>query len=253
MTFLPDALWLSVSPALRGFNHPLLHAMSRSCLIGEWQYCQTVDEPNSLDPALVLLHDYVKQGDRPIHLIGHGISGSLALLYARRFPQWVRSLTLLSVGVNPAVDWQAHYYAQLEFLCCSRKMVLTQMVYGLLGYQSQPITQEFVQLLERDLATSLSPHTLYQRISIPPEGVPVPLLVCTSNDDIVVDPNQAQNWQSFMKAGDRLQIFPQGRYFFHYFYPLAVQQAILQFWQDCRFDCQYGCQPQRLDGMRFYV
>lgn len=236
MTFLPDVLWLSVSPALRGFNRPLLHALSQDYLIGEWQYCQTADEPNCLDMAVVLLHDYIKQGDRPLHLIGHGISGLLALLYARRFPQWVRSLTLLSVGVNPAVDWQAHYYAQLGFLCCSRNMVLTQMVYGLLGYHSQPITQGFVQLLERDLATSLSPHSLYQRVSIPPGGVPVPLLVCSSDDDIVVDPNQAQNWRSFMKAGDRLQMFPQGRYFFHYFYPLAVQQTMIQFWQSRQFE-----------------
>jgi pimeloyl-ACP methyl ester carboxylesterase len=139
MSRSPDALWVNVSPALRRFDRPLLNVLSRQVAIAEWQYYQTADEPTSLEVALVLLHDYVQkcvseaseQEFQPLHLLGHGTGGLLAWLYARRYPERVRSLTLLSVGAYPAVDWQAHYYAQLQFLPCCREALLTQMVYTL--------------------------------------------------------------------------------------------------------------------------
>lgn len=104
MSQLPEALWLNVSPALEKLDRPLLKHLSQHLSIAQWQYCQTPDEPMSLEIALVLLHDYLKHHDRPIHLLGHGTGGLLGLLYTRQHPERVRSLTLLSVGVYPAVD-----------------------------------------------------------------------------------------------------------------------------------------------------
>lgn len=230
MAQIADALWLNVSPALQKFDRPLLKYLSRHRSVARWDYVQTEDEPMSLETALVLLHDYLKHGDRPVHLVGHSTSGLLALLYARRHPERVRSLTLLSVGVYPAVDWQAHYYAQLQLLPCSRETLLTQTVYNLFGYQSRPAARELVQLLERDLKTALSPHTLYQRASFFPGGVPVPLMVGGSQDDAIVDTNLLQGWQSWFKSGDRLCQCVAGRYFFHYFKPESVGETIVDFW-----------------------
>uniref|UniRef100_A0A832H5I0 Alpha/beta hydrolase n=1 Tax=Oscillatoriales cyanobacterium SpSt-402 TaxID=2282168 RepID=A0A832H5I0_9CYAN len=232
MSRLPDALWLNVSSALQGLDRPLLKSLSHHFSIAQWQYCQTQDEALSLEIALVLLHDYLKQHPCPIHLLGHSTGGLLALLYARRYPERVRSLTLLSVGVQPAVDWQAHYYAQLQLLPYSREMLLTQMVFSLFGYQSPPITREFRHLLERDLRGSLSPHTLYQRVSFFPGGVMVPLLICGSKTDMVIDSNLLQGWQPWLKDSDRLWICPDGRYFFHFFHPQLVSEQITQFWSD---------------------
>lgn len=231
MSSLPDALWLNVSPALQEFNRPLLKKLAQHIPIAEWEYCQTPDDPLSLEVAIVLLHDYLKHRDRPIHLLGHGTSGLLGLLYARRHPEKVRSLTLLSVGVHPAVDWQAHYYAQLERLPCSRETLLTQMVYNLFGHQSRPIIREMLRILERDLSSSLCPHTLYRRVSFFPGGVKVPLLVCGSQDDIIIDPNLLQGWQPWLKECDRIWEYPKGRYFFHYFHPQQVREQITNFWQ----------------------
>ncbi len=230
MSELPDALWLNVSAALQGFDRPLLKSLSHHVSIAQWQYYQPQDEGLSLETALVLLHDYLKQHPRPIHLLGHGTGGLLALLYTRRYSERVRSLTLLSVGVHPAVDWQAHYYAQLQLLPYSRRMLLTQTVFNLFGYQSPPIARELQQLLERDLESSLSPHSLYQRVSFFPGGVTVPLLVCGSNTDMVIDPNLLRGWQPWLKPGDRLWVCPDGRYFFHFFHPQLVSQQITQFW-----------------------
>jgi pimeloyl-ACP methyl ester carboxylesterase len=238
MSSFPDALWLNVSPALQGFDRPLLKYLSHQVLIGQWEYSQSLDEAMSLEGALVLLHDYLKHHDRPIHLLGHGTSGLLALLYARRHPTRVKTLTLLSVGVFPAVDWQAHYYAQLNLLPCSREMLLTQTVYQLFGYRSPPVTRELAKVLDQDLQSSLSPHTLYQRVSYEAGGILAPLLVCGGQDDSVIDPHLLQGWLPWFKRASNLKEIghdllwqcPNERYFFHYFQPQRVGEQIIGFW-----------------------
>jgi pimeloyl-ACP methyl ester carboxylesterase len=237
MSNCSDALWLNVSPALKGFDRPLFRYLTNYGSIAQWEYVQAEDEPMSFEIALTLLHDDLKHNDRPIHLLGHSTSGLLGLLYARRHPERVRSLTVLSVGVYPAVDWQAHYYAQLQFLPCPRSMLLTQTVYNLFGYQSRPIARELVQILEQDLNSSLSPHTLYRRVSLAPGTISPPLLVCGGQNDIVIDPNQLQGWRDWLKPSDRLWQCPSGHYFFHYSQPRQVGRQIFDFWKSC------SCRP----------
>jgi pimeloyl-ACP methyl ester carboxylesterase len=247
MSTLPDVLWLNASPSLQGFDRPLLKFLSRHTSIAHWQYCQTQDEPTCLEVALELLHEYAR--DRPLHLLGHSTSGLLGLLYARRYPAQVKSLTLLSVGIHPAIDWQSHYYVLLKLLPCSRQTILTQMVYNLFGYQSKPIRQNLVRTLERDLTNSLSPHSLFQQASIAPASVSVPLFVTGSQDDMVVDPQQIEGWRRWGVGADfqisrsldhnsvqpnRLWQCPSGRHFFHYFHPALVGEQILNFWTDLR-------------------
>jgi pimeloyl-ACP methyl ester carboxylesterase len=225
----PDALWLSVSPAFERLNHKLVSGLARYAEVAHWAYRQTPDEPSSLDIAVTLLHDYLKGCDRPLHLLGHGTAGLVGLLYARHNPHRVKSLTLLAVGVNPMVDWQAHYYAQLERLPCQRQQVLAQMAHSLFGYQARPLLSGWVNRLEQDLLHSVSPHSLVRRVSLCPGSVAVPLLVCGGEQDAVVDSNQIRGWQPWLKAGDRLALFP-GRHFFHAGHPHTVAHQILQFW-----------------------
>lgn len=232
MSKLSEVLCLSASPHLQVFDRPLLEFLARHNLIAQWEYQQTPDEPCSLDIALVLLHDYLKQRHQPIHLIGHGISGLLALLYAQLHPKRVRSLTLLSVGACPAVDWQAHYYAQRQLLPCSRQILLTQMVDMLFGCSSQAMTKALVKILEQDLDNSLSPHSLVRCLSLKPIRVAVPLLVCGSVDDVVVDPHQLRSWQEYFgEDASKVWVCPGGRYFFHHFYPQQTGEQILNFWK----------------------
>jgi pimeloyl-ACP methyl ester carboxylesterase len=181
--------------------------------------------------ALRLLEAYLKNCDRPPHLIGHGLSGWLGLQYARLHPEQVQSLTLLAVGVHPAVDWQAHYYAQRQFLPCSRSILLAQTVSNLFGKTAHPIVKDLVQVLDQDLFSSPSPHSLLQRQSAFPGGIERPLLVCGSADDVVIDSSQLQGWQPWLKPSDRLWEAPTGRHFFHYYHPQAVSYQVLQFWQ----------------------
>lgn len=229
MTKYPDVLWLNVSPSLQCFNRPLLKYLSQTLSIALWEYCQTPDETTSLDIALVLLHDYLKTHDRPIHFIGHSISGFLGLLYAQRYPERVKSLTLLGVAPLSALDWQAHYYTLFETLPCSRETILTQMVYSLFGHQCKKKVQSLLQILEEDLLLSPSSYSLFGQSSITVESVSVPLLVCGSSNDIVVDPCQLNQWQTYLNKGDRIWECPKGRHFFHYFYPQDVGEQIFKF------------------------
>ncbi|MBV9388718.1 MAG: alpha/beta hydrolase [Chroococcidiopsidaceae cyanobacterium CP_BM_ER_R8_30] len=234
MSNLPDVLCLSANPKLKGFDRPLLQALSQKFTIAQWEYCQTQDEPSSLAVALELLHDYLQQLVSPIHLVGHGISGLLGLLYAQHHPERVRSLTLLSVGIYPAQDWQYHYYTHRQSLPCSRQVILTQMVHDLFGFQSKAMIQKLVKLLEQDLDHSLSPHSLFRRMDLLPIRPTVPLLTCGSVDDIVVNPHHLRSWQQYFHEDKAtlnwLWVCSGGRYFFHYFYPQQTALAMFDFW-----------------------
>ncbi len=227
----PDALWLNTNPSFRRFDQLLVHHLSCHLPIGQWEYSQSSDEPTSLDIALTLLHDYLKSASKPIHLMGHSTGGLLGLLYARKHPERVKSLTLLGVGVHPAVDWQIHYYTLRELLPCSQEIILSQMVKLLFGYQSNYETKSLAQLLKQDLATSPSSHSLYQRSRITSGGVSMPLMICGGKDDLIISGSDLQAWKAWLKKGDRLWECSQGNHFFHFFYPRQVGKQILNFWQ----------------------
>lgn len=229
MSQLPFVLWLNTSPILQCFAQPLLHYLSQQVTMRTWDYSQSQDEASSLDIAVLLLHNYLQSSNQRVHLIGHSTSGLLGLLYTRRYPEKVKSLTLLAVGADAAVDWQAHYYTHCQHL--SRQKILTAMVYNLFGYHNEHTIKYLESILEQDLNCSLSPHSLFKRLSVPPCPVPVPLMVCGSTNDIIVESEALQGWRPYLIEGDRLWECPQGRHFFHFFQPTLVGEQILNFWQ----------------------
>jgi pimeloyl-ACP methyl ester carboxylesterase len=241
MSKLPDVVWLNTSPSLLCFAQPLICQISRKVTVALWEYHQTQDEASSLDVAVELLHDYLQSCSQPVHLVGHSTGGLLGLSYSRKYPEKVKSLTLLAVGVDAAVDWQAHYYTHLPFL--SRQKTLNAMVYNLFGYQDQQTVKRLVRILEQDLNCSLSPHSVFQRVSVPPSRISVPLMVCGSLNDIIVEPEALHGWRPYLKEGDReagtrcdrLWECPQGRHFFHFSQPQLVAKQIFNFWDSQRF------------------
>ncbi|ELS04433.1 putative hydrolase or acyltransferase of alpha/beta superfamily [Xenococcus sp. PCC 7305] len=224
-------VWISANPSLSKFDNRLIRCLSKKNIVARWEYYQNQDEPSSLQIALTLLTDYLKSIPNKVHLIGHGTGGLLSLLYTRKHPEKVKSLTLLGVGDRPAVDWQIHYYAMRALLPCSQRIVLAQMVQRLFGHQNQYYTRGLSEILKQDLKTSPSPHSLFRNVKIPAGGVEVPLMICGSKDDTIVDNNSLKRWYGYFKEGDILWEFSQGHHFFHYFYPQEVSRQILRFWE----------------------
>jgi len=233
-----DVLWLTVSPHLKCFDQRLLSSLAKNGTVRRWEYCQTVDEPCSVDAVVASLHEYlqakasVEVGEslRQVHLVGHGVSGVVGLLYARRYPQYVASLTLLSVGASPAVNWQAHYYALRKFLPCSREVILGQMTRLLFGQQPARFVTALAKLLARDLDSNLTLHSLAHDCHIPAGSVEVPLLICNGEMDDVVTGAQQTGWSRWLKKGDRLWHCPEGRYFFHFYHHKKVAATVMDFW-----------------------
>lgn len=233
MSHLPSALWLTVSPNLKRFDQRLLCRLSKRVSIARWEYIQTVDEPCCLEVVIDLLHEYLYKNltetNKPVDMIGHGLSGIVGWLYAQRYPEHVRSLTLLSVGANPAVNWHAHYYALRQLLPCSREIILAQMARMLFGPRSCDITRVLVQMLAQDLDLGLALHSLVNCQEIEPAQIKPPLMVCQGAHDAVV--NSAERWQPLLKPSDRIWTCPQGHHFFHFDQPRLVETAILNYWQ----------------------
>ena len=102
-------------------------------------FAREPDEPIDLHIAITSLHEYLQTCKGAVHLVGHGIAGLVGWLYARQYPERVRSLTLLSVGVNLATSWHSHYYEQRQLMGCSRETILARTAFYLFGYRDKEV------------------------------------------------------------------------------------------------------------------
>lgn len=231
MSDIFDVLWLSSSPALVRFDQPLLSYLSKYMQVAQWEYHPEKDEGSSIDEAVNLLNEFLTPCTDAIHLAGHGAGGAIAVNFARRYPEKVRSLTLLAVASQPAHTWHAHYYVQRSLFTISREQVLANSVRNLFGKQSHHTTKKLMSALDKDLDQTPLSHSIFKLVDLPKGGVSMPMMVCGSNNDPIVDPPALQDWLKYFKPEDNLWECPQGHHFFHYFYPQEVGQQILSFWQ----------------------
>ncbi|MTJ54771.1 alpha/beta hydrolase [Anabaena sp. UHCC 0253] len=231
MSDIFDVVWLTSSPALARFDQPLLKYLSKYMKIAQWEYHQDKDEGSSLDEAVDLLNEFLTPCTDSIHLIGHSSGGVIALEFARRYPEKVRSLTLLSVSSQPAHTWHTHYYVQRDLFTISREQILANSVRNLFGKQPYDITKKLMTALDKDLDQTPLSHSLFKLVDLPKGGVSMPMMVCGSKNDSIVDSPALHNWLKYFKPEDHLWEYPKGHHFFHYFYPQPVGEQILSFWQ----------------------
>lgn len=225
----PDVLWLNTNTYLKRFNLPIIKYLSRQVSIGQWEYEQNQDEGCSLEGAIALLDEYLTMTQKPVHLIGHSTGGLLGLLYARQHPEKVKSLTLLGVGFNPGNDWVEYYYNLRKNFPCGREIILTRLSHHLFYYQNHYYQKAFVNILDKALLYSLSPHSLYKTMDISTGGITKPLMVCGSSEDAIIPCQEIEKWQPYLKKEDYLCLINQNSHFFHYLSPQCVGQQILKF------------------------
>jgi pimeloyl-ACP methyl ester carboxylesterase len=227
MSSFPQALWLGSSPRLQHFHAPLITYLSYYQAIAPWEYRQNPDAPSSLDLAVATLATHLETTSNPIHLLGHSTGGLIGLQFARRYPEKVKSLTLLGVGVNPAVDWLSHYYTLRGALPCSSRVILARLAKNLFA-ASHP--HPYLEALEKTRDHAFSPHSPYKIARIAAGGITKPLMIGGAYDDPIIPSEQLRGWKTYLKQGDCFWEWPEGLHFFHYLYPIPVGQQILRFW-----------------------
>jgi pimeloyl-ACP methyl ester carboxylesterase len=225
-------LWIGTNPSLQCFHRRLLGALSQPFPMKYWEYAQTPDEPGSLDAALTLLHEYISTSDQLLHLIGHGQGGVLALSYARRYPERVASVVLLSVAAQPVITWQSYYYQQLAYWPYSRQQVLEFVASKISAIPCARYIAHLAQRLDRDLLEAPSSNSPLRKEGLLAEGMIVqPLLVYSAEDDPVLAGRIFEDWKYYLKPGDQMWLQPVGGHFFHHQYAELVSEKISSFWQ----------------------
>ena len=229
-----DVVWVNVSPSLKHFDLPLQQYLNKYFRIARWEYIQdNFDEYNCIETAVELLYDFFLKSElHQVHLVGHGISGVVALLFAQKYPWRISTLTLLAVSPQPAKTWHVHYYTQRNLsLDASRQEILMNIAGRLFGNHKIPHPiHSLLAALNKDLYISPCMHSLFKIIDLPKGEVSVPLMVCGSNTDTIVSKLNITNWKTYFKAKDILWLCPDGHHFFHYFYPDKVGKQINNFW-----------------------
>jgi pimeloyl-ACP methyl ester carboxylesterase len=225
-------LWIGTNPSLQCFHRRLLGALSQLFPMKYWEYSQTPDEPGSLDVAMSLLHQYVSTSNQPLHLIGHGQGGVLALSYARRYPERVASVVLLSVAAQPVITWQSYYYQQLAHLPYSRQQVLEFVASKISTIPCPRYVAHLAQRLDRDLLEAPSSNSPFRKERLLSEGgISQPLLVYSAEDDPVLAGQIFEDWKYYLKPGDQMWLQPIGGHFFHHQCAELVSEKIGSFWQ----------------------
>ena len=150
--------------------------------------------------------------------------------YAHHFPEKVKSLSILGIGVNPALDWVSYYYLWRNNWDCSQEIVLAHLAKYLFGSHSHYYRKALVKILERGVTYSLSRHSLYKKysyISLP--SVQCQINVIGSKEDKIVPSSEIEKWQLQLKKSDNIWECPTGNHFFHYFQPQLISEKLLEF------------------------
>ncbi|PZV18300.1 MAG: hypothetical protein DCF20_04430 [Pseudanabaena sp.] len=246
----PQGVSICTSQSLRRFDLPLLRSLSKQYAIAQWEYCQDPDEPLDVNLAISSLHEYLQNCPDSVHLVGHGIAGLVGWLYARKCPEYVKSLTLLSVGVNLANSWHSNYYRQRQLISCSREIILKRTAFYLFGYRDKEMLHWLADLLKQDLDNSLIPFSCYPSVApMAPSIITVPMLVCGAMDDDIFSndgANTYQKWRPYLKDQDRLWLSEQGKHFFHFNQWQAVNNQLRTFWQS--LNLVTTCQHQAINS-----
>lgn len=244
-------LWISTNPSLQCFHRRILGVLDQEFPLKYWEYSQTPDEPGSLEAALRLLHEFAQTSDRPLHIIGHGLGGVLALNYARRYPSRVASVVLISVAAQPAITWQTYYYQQLSNIYCRRDAVLKLVAGWISGIACPQYVQHLAERLDRDLLEAPSDTSLLKKDGPFSQGsIGQPLLVYGATDDPVLMGSIFSGWKHYLKPGDQFWQQPTGGHFFHHQYAEVVGIRIRDFWRQITPQSLPCLLPQPLEARR---
>ena len=212
-----EIFWVDLQPTLYCLNTRVAQLLSRKFIVQRWSFQHDLDESCSIDTIHHLLNQTLQTCPQPIHLIGHGISGTVSCLFANKYPHLVKSVTMLSVDTLSANHWSSHYLTMRSQLPCAREKILTHLSSLLFPQSSSHASAVFPRLLAKCLDTEFIQGSIVSQEPIGDIKVPAaPVLVLNGEIDFVVDTSSRDRWSRLLKAGDRYQPMKQGRHFFQF-------------------------------------
>ena len=208
-------LWIDLQPSLYCLFKRTAQRLSENFEVKRWAFEHDLDESCDVDIIHSLLRKTIKSTSNSVHLVGHGLSGIVAHLYAQRYPKNISSVSLLSVDINSTNQWTSHYQSIRSQLPCSRFQILSHLSRLLVDSNKDHIQTIMARLLAKCLDNDFVHGSILKNHTINNLGkINTPILIINGEKDFVVDKQCYERWQHHLKPGDCYQQIMNGRHFF---------------------------------------
>ena len=208
-------LWIDLQPSLYCLFKRTAQNLGQQFEVKRWSFEHDLDESCDVYGVHSHLRQTIENCASPVHLVGHGISGTIAHLYAQKYPKNISSITLLSVDVQSTNLWTSHYQSMRSQLQCSRFHILSHLSRLMIDTQADHVQNIVTKLFAKCLDNDFVNGSIIEKPTIENLGrISAPILVINGENDFVVDKNSHQRWQQQLKPGDCYKEIKNGRHFF---------------------------------------
>ena len=210
-----EILWVDLQPSLYCLFKRTAQALGQRFMVKRWAFEHDLDESCNIEE----IHKYLKQtignASSPVHLIGHGISGTITYQYAQKYPKNISSITLLSVDTNSTNQWTNYYQIMRSKLLCSRQYILSHLSSLLIDNQTEQVQNTMTKVLAKCLDNDFVHGSIIKSQSVENlSKIKIPALIINSSNDFVVNEQSHERWMHYLKPGDCYQNIAKGRHFF---------------------------------------
>ena len=208
-------LWIDLQPSLYCLFKRTAQSLGQQFEVKRWSFEHDLDESCDIEIVHSLLKQTISNSSDRVHLVGHGISGTIAYLYAQKYPENILSASVLSVDTHSINQWTSHYQRMRSQLPCSRYHILSHLSSLMVNNDTEQVRNIVTRLLAKCLDNDFVYGSIIKSQRI--ENVNkanVPILVINGEKDFVVDEQSYGRWKHYLKPGDCYRKIANGRHFF---------------------------------------
>ena len=208
-------LWIDLQPSLYCLFKRTAQTLGQNSQVKRWSFEHELDESCDVEFVHRLLRQSIENCSTPVHLVGHGVSGTIAYLYAQKYPKNISSVSVLSVDTHSTNQWTSHYQSMRSQLPCSRFHILSHLSQLLVDRQTEQVGHIMPRLLAKCLDNDFVYGSIFKTQAITNlNKAEVPILVINGEKDFVVDEQSHDRWRHYLKPGDCYHKVANGRHFF---------------------------------------
>ena len=208
-------LWIDLQPSLYCLFKRTAQTLGQRFGVRRWSFEHDPDESCDVDVIHYFLKQTIENSPEPVHLVGHGLSGTVAYLYAKKYPKNIASISLLSVDIHSNNQWTSHYQSMRSQLPCSRFHILSHLSRLLIDTHADHVQNIISRLLAKCLDNDFVSGSIVQNNEIENLGkISIPTLIINGGKDFVVDNHCRKRWEEHLKPGDCYRQINNGRHFF---------------------------------------